>query len=165
MDPLRFTIHRLIIFIIQSFSHDTVITVNPGLLSLQPENGGLVIRPYAQESQQPASYDLRASEPVVINKNMMTLLASKEWVELPVDIAATLRCRSSYARRGIFISGGFVDPGFRGHLTLCLYNCGAENVSVLEGDRIVQMVFQQVDMPGEGYSGRYQDSHGVISAR
>lgn len=135
------------------------------LLSIQPENGGLVIRPYAQESQQPASYDLRASEPVVINKNMMTLLASKEWVELPVGIAATLRCRSSYARRGVFISGGFVDPGFRGHLTLCLYNCGAENVSVLEGDRIVQMVFQQVDMPGDGYSGRYQDSHGVISAR
>ena len=96
---------------------------------------------------------------------MMTLLASKEGVELPVGIAATLRCRSSYARRGVFSSGGFVDPGFRGHLTLCLYNCGAENVSVLEGDRIVQMVFQQVDMPGEGYSGRYQDSHGVISAR
>ena len=135
------------------------------LLTVPPEDGGIIIRPYAEESQQPASYDLRASEPAVINKNMMTLLASKEWVELPVDIAATLRCRSSYARRGIFISGGFVDPGFRGHLTLCLYNCGSDNVSVLEGDRIIQMVFQQVDLPGEGYSGRYQDSHGVVTAR
>ncbi|MDD3573774.1 dCTP deaminase [Methanospirillum sp.] len=135
------------------------------LLTVPPEDGGIIINPYAEESQQPASYDLRASEPAIINKNMMTLLASKEWIELPVDIAATLRCRSSYARRGIFISGGFVDPGFRGHLTLCLYNCGSDNVSVLEGDRIIQMVFQQVDLPGEGYSGRYQDSHGVVTAR
>ena len=127
--------------------------------------GGLILDPYAEESQQPASYDLRASEPVMIRRNMMTLLASKEWIELPVDIAATLRCRSSYARRGVFISGGFVDPGFRGHLTLCLYNCGTEDVSVQEGDRIVQMVFQQVDAPGAGYSGRYQDSHGVVTAR
>ena len=134
-------------------------------LQLSGEEGGIILNPYAEESQQPASYDLRASEPSVIRRNMMTLLASKEWVELPVDIAATLRCRSSFARRGIFISGGFVDPGFRGHLTLCLYNCGTEDVSVQEGDRIVQMVFQQVDIPTSGYSGRYQDSHGVVTAR
>ncbi|NLV25957.1 MAG: dCTP deaminase [Methanomicrobiales archaeon] len=129
------------------------------------EESGLVIEPYAEESQQPASYDLRASEPVIIRRNIMTLLASKEWVELPNDIAATLRCRSSFARRGIFISGGFVDPGFRGHLTLCLYNCGTEDVSVQEGHRIVQMVFHEVDIPTLGYSGRYQDSHGVVAAR
>ena len=127
--------------------------------------GGIIIEPYAKESQQPASYDLRASEPVMIRRNNMTLLASKEWIELPVDLAATLRCRSSFARRGVFISGGFVDPGFRGHLTLCLYNCGTEDVSVQEGDRIVQMVFQEVDTPTAGYSGRYQDSHGVVFAR
>jgi dCTP deaminase len=60
-------------------------------LQLSAEEGGIILRPYAEESQQPASYDLRASEPSVIRRNMMTLLASKEWVELPVDIAATLR--------------------------------------------------------------------------
>lgn len=129
------------------------------------EMGGLILNPYAEESQQPASYDLRASEPIMIRRNIMTLLASKEWVELPLDVAATLRCRSSYARRGIFISGGFVDPGFRGHLTLCLYNCGTEDVSVQEGDRLIQMVFHEVDTPTDGYSGRYQDSHGVVTAR
>ncbi len=134
-------------------------------LDVPREEGGLIIEPYAEESQQPASYDLRASEPINIRRNMMTLLASKEWVELPLDIAATLRCRSSFARRGIFISGGFVDPGFRGHLTLCLYNCGTEDVSVQEGERIVQMIFQQVDTQTDGYAGRYQDSHGVVAAR
>lgn len=134
-------------------------------LDKSDEKERLILKPYAEESQQPASYDLRASEPVMIRRNIMTLLASKEWVELPVDVAATLRCRSSFARRGIFISGGFVDPGFRGHLTLCLYNCGTEDVSVQEGDRIVQMVFYEVDTPTDGYSGRYQDSHGVVTAR
>ena len=129
------------------------------------EEGGIVLEPYATESQQPASYDLRASELVVIKRHVMTLLASKEWIELPLDIAATLRCRSSFARRGIFISGGFVDPGFRGHLTLCLANLGAEDLTVQEGERIIQMIFHEVDDAGEGYSGRYQDSFGVVTAR
>jgi len=165
MDPLRITIHRLIIFILQP---EDMILSSQSIrfrMAKSREEGGLVLEPYAEERQQPASYDLRASEPVMIRQNIMTLLASKEWVELPMDIAATLRCRSSFARRGIFISGGFVDPGFRGHLTLCLYNCGTEDVSVQEGDRIVQMVFQEVDTPTTGYSGRYQDSHGVVTAR
>ena len=113
-------------------------------LQLSDEEGGIILNPYAEESQQPASYDLRASEPSVIRRNMMTLLASKEWVELPVDIAATLRCRSSFARRGIFISGGFVDPGFRGHLTLCLYNCGTEDVSV-QIEKDINLQFQAIN--------------------
>jgi hypothetical protein len=51
-----------------------------------------------------------------------------EILELPLDIAATLRCRSSYARRGVVLGGGFVDPGYRGQLTLCLSNLGNEDL-------------------------------------
>ena len=134
-------------------------------LAKQQNNGGIIIKPYYEESQQPASYDLRVSEPAIIRKGSLTLIASKEWVELPSDIAATLRCRSSFARRGVFISGGFVDPGFRGHLTLCLFNCSEEDISVKEGERVVQMVFHEVDGIGPGYCGQYQDSHGVVRAQ
>ena len=134
-------------------------------LAEQQNSGNIIIKPYSEESQQPASYDLRASDPSIIRMGTLTLIASKEWVELPSDIAATLRCRSSFARRGVFISGGFVDPGFRGHLTLCLFNCGGEDVSVKEGERVIQMVFHEVDGTGPGYSGQYQDSHGVVRAR
>jgi dCTP deaminase len=87
-----------------------------------------------------------------------------ERVELPGDLAGTLRCRSSFARRGILLGGGFVDPGFRGQLTLCLVNMGAGNVSIGKGERVVQMILNEVRGGDTLYEGRYQDSTGVVGA-
>jgi dCTP deaminase len=128
-------------------------------------DGGLVIRPYHDASQQPASYDLRVTGHQILARGACTLVPSLEWVELPADLAATLRCRSSYARRGLLIGGGFVDPGFRGQLTLCLANLGAEDIVLSPSDRVVQMVLHQVAGGTELYDGRYQDSSGVVKAR
>ena len=129
------------------------------------EGGDLVIRPYHEGSQQPASYDLRVTGHQILARGACTLVPSLEWVELPRDLAATLRCRSSYARRGLLIGGGFVDPGFRGQLTLCLANLGAEDIVLSPSDRVVQMVLHQVAGGTELYDGRYQDSSGVVKAR
>jgi dCTP deaminase len=125
----------------------------------------LVISPYAPESLQPASYDLRVSLDKVLPRGTCTLVPSLEWVEIPGDLAATLRCRSSYGRRGVIISAGFVDPGFRGQLTLCLVNMGMEDIVLKKNDRIVQMIIHEVREGGMLYNGRYQDSHGAIDAR
>ncbi len=126
------------------------------------KDGDLIIEPYHSASEQPASYDLRAAGTTVLSCNACTLVPSIERVELPADLAATLRCRSSLARRGIIIGGGFVDPGFRGQLTLCLTNMGPEPVTLTEGDRIVQMIIQEVKSGDRLYSGRYQDSLGAV---
>lgn len=128
-------------------------------------NGLLVIRPYSEECQQPASYDLRVGEEYRLRQGACTLVPSLEWIELPVDLAATLRCRSSFARRGVIITGGFVDPGFRGQLTLCLINLGGDDIVVRPGDRVVQMIVQQVSSGERPYNGRYQDSLGVVEAK
>jgi len=125
----------------------------------------LVISPFAPESLQPASYDLRVSLDMVLPRSCCTLVPSLEWVEIPGDLAATLRCRSSYGRRGVIISAGFVDPGFRGQLTLCLVNMGREDIALKKNDRIVQMIIHEVQEGGMLYNGRYQDSHGAIDAR
>lgn len=125
----------------------------------------LVIRPYNRESQQPASYDLRAAEETSLPCGFCTLLPTLEWVELPKDLAGTLRCRSSFGRRGVLLGGGFVDPGFRGQLTLCLSNMGREDIPVKKNDRVAQMVLHEVLKPGTSYSGRYQDSLGAVEAK
>jgi dCTP deaminase len=127
--------------------------------------GDLVIRPYADESQQPASYDLRAGEDYVLEQGRCTLVHTLEWVELPADIAATMRCRSSFGRRGVLLGGGFVDPGFRGQLTLCLVNMGDEEVLLFEGERAVQLIMHEVRNGVHLYEGRYQDSEGSVEAR
>ena len=126
---------------------------------------GLVIRPYSDACQQPASYDLRVEEAVQLESGRCTLVHSLEWVELPEDLAATLRCRSSFARRGVLLGGGFVDPGFRGQLTLSLVNMGGEGIRLNPGDRVVQMILHQVAGGAQVYNGRYQDSRGVVPAR
>ena len=127
--------------------------------------GSLVIRPYSDESQQPASYDLRAADNVLLEKNTCKLISSLEWVGLPRDLAGTLRCRSSLGRRGVLLGAGFVDPGFRGHLTLCLTNMGATDIEIPKHERVVQMVLQEVKESTQLYDGRYQDSKGVVRAR
>ncbi|MDD1716215.1 MAG: dCTP deaminase [Methanolinea sp.] len=127
--------------------------------------GDLVIRPYDPDCQQPASYDLRIGGDFILPPGACTLVHSLEWVEIPPDLAATLRCRSSFGRRGLVVTGGFVDPGFRGQLTLCLINMGSEHMSLRKNDRVVQMILHEVTEGNERYDGRYQDSSGIVGAR
>ena len=127
--------------------------------------GNLVIRPYNSECQQPASYDLRAAGDMRLPKGTCTLVPTLEWVELPMDLAGTLRCRSSFGRRGVLLGAGFVDPGFRGQLTLCLTNMGSEDLHIQKNDRLVQMILHEVLEGNQSYSGRYQDSRGAVEAK
>ena len=133
-------------------------------IQCEPGEGKLVINPYLRECQQPASYDLRAASDIALAQGKCTLVPTLEWVELPTDLAGTLRCRSSFGRQGILLGAGYVDPGFRGQLTLCLTNMGNDLV-VHKNDRIVQMILHEVRGRGNGYSGRYQDSIGAVEAK
>ena len=127
--------------------------------------GNLIITPYSNECQQPASYDLRAAGDSLLPKGTCTLVPTLEWVELPMDLAGTLRCRSSFGRRGVLLGAGFVDPGFRGQLTLCLTNLGSDDLIVQKNDRVVQMILHEVREGNRNYSGRYQDSMGAVEAK
>ena len=127
--------------------------------------GNLVITPYSGECQQPASYDLRSAGDSLLPKGTCTLVPTLEWVELPMDLAGTLRCRSSFGRRGVLLGAGFVDPGFRGQLTLCLTNLGSDDIIVKKNDRVVQMILHEVREGSQNYSGRYQDSRGAVEAK
>ncbi len=140
---------------------DTNTTTNPS-----PAGGkDLIISPFSGECLQPASYDLRVAHATVLPPGACTLVPTLEWVELPADLAATLRCRSSFGRKGVLIAAGFVDPGFRGQLTLCLINMGAGDVHLYQHNRVVQMIIHEVKGGNRLYDGRYQDSHGAIHSK
>jgi dCTP deaminase len=133
-------------------------------LEQDPAEGKLVIRPYMPECQQPASYDLRSATDITLMQGKCTLVPTLEWVELPTDLAGTLMCRSSFGRKGILLGAGYVDPGFRGQLTLCLTNMG-DDLLIRKNDRIVQMILHELRGCGDGYAGRYQDSIGAVGAK
>jgi dCTP deaminase len=114
----------------------------------------------------PAGYDLRCSKTVVLKPRQYELVATMETVELGLKVTAFLHIRSSLAREGVIGSFAVVDPGFRGQLTLNLHNVGEKEVTLREGERIVQIVFHSLGGAArKGYSGSYQNSRGVVSSR
>ncbi|MCQ8893423.1 MAG: dCTP deaminase [Methanolinea sp.] len=134
-------------------------------LGRDSRQGALVIDPFSEECLQPASYDLRVGGDFVLPPRVCTLVNTLERVEIPGDLAATLRCRSTFGRMGVVLTAGFVDPGFRGQLTLCLVNMGSEHLTIRKGERVVQAIFYQVTGGDTLYGGRYQDSTGVVGGK
>lgn len=114
----------------------------------------------------PAGYDLRISKTFVLRPKEYELVATLETVELGLNVAAFMFIRSSLAREGVIGSFAVVDPGFRGQLTLNLHNVSNKEITLNEGERIVQIVFHSLGSSAKkGYNGSYQDSKGIVSSR
>lgn len=95
-----------------------------------------------------------------------------ERVEIPNYLVAQVEGRSSIGRLGItvHITAGYIDPGFRGHITLEIKNCSPRPVYLDPGMRIGQLVFTQLktfaeEPYGVKPGGKYQNSEGVISSK
>jgi len=79
---------------------------------------------------------------------------------------ASLHIRSSLAREGIIGSFAVVDPGFREQLTLDLSNVGEKEITIREGEPIVQIVFHKLRSPArKGYRGLYLNSRGLVPSK
>ncbi len=120
---------------------------------------------YDEECVQPASYDLRASSLLKMGKKEHALCSTMEWVHLPLNIAGMIWLRSTWARKGIFFAGGWVDPGFNGNLTLSLFNSSEAEIQIEEEGRIAQMGFLRLEGGSEGYKGAYQESKGRVGPK
>jgi len=140
--------------------------LSSSIIRTRIKDGTLGIDPFTEESLQPSSYDLRSAEDILIKKGELTLVPTMEFVSLPEDLCATLWGRSSFGRKGIVLGAGYIDPGFRGNLTLCMVNYGPEDIPVTKGMRVVQMLIHIVDGKVENaYNGNYQDSFGVVKSK
>ncbi len=128
--------------------------------------GSLVIEPFEQACLGPAGYDLRVSAGVVLDPAEHRLVATMERVELGRDLVGMLHIRSSLAREGILASLALVDPGFRGQLTISLFNNSRKAVQLRAGERFAQLTLLRLGRDASAkYEGRYQDSSGVVGSR
>jgi dCTP deaminase len=126
----------------------------------------LVIDPFDEASLNPAGYDLRLGAEAVLAPSEHRLVATMERVELGRDLVGILHVRSSLAREGIVGSLALVDPGFRGQLTISLYNSGGNTIRLRAGERFVQLTLLRLGTQATAkYGGRYQDSRGVVGSR
>ena len=112
-----------------------------------------------------AGVDLRVDRDLTLGPKRQSLVASIERVELSGGLVGFLHLRSSLAREGLFASLALVDPGFRGQLTVSLYNAGDSAVNLAKGERFIQLSLIRLGKPAiNKYSGRYQNSSGVVAS-
>jgi len=82
-------------------------------------------------------------EPFILHPGEFVLGQTLEWTELPVDLVARLEGKSSLGRLGLLIhsTAGYVDPGWKGNLTLELSNVANLPIALYFGMKIGQISF------------------------
>jgi dCTP deaminase len=103
-------------------------------------------------------------EAFILHPGEFVLGQTREWVELPDDLVARLEGKSSLGRLGLLIhsTAGYVDPGWKGNLTLELSNVAKLPIALYFGMKIGQISFLTMSTPVDrpygsaGLGSKYQ---------
>jgi dCTP deaminase len=99
--------------------------------------------------------EIQDGSPFILHPGEFVLGSTVEHIELPEDLVARLEGKSSLGRIGLVIhsTAGFVDPGWKGHLTLELSNLARLPITLYYGMKIGQISFLQLTTPSERLYG------------
>ena len=121
---------------------------------------------YVEETHVPEGDDF------ILHPGDFVLGTTKERVEVPSDLLATVQGRSSLGRLAVVIhaTAGIVDPGYDGQITLELSNLGAAPVALSPGMRVSQLIFTELKNPADRPYGaergsKYQGQSGPQASR
>jgi dCTP deaminase len=114
--------------------------------------GDEVIDPYEKESICADVSEMRSSA-FVIPPGLFLLAETMEVIELPDNIVASIEGKSSIARLGVELhqTGGWIDAGFRGSITLEMCNVNQRPVRMHAGMPIGQLVFYTTERAERPY--------------
>ena len=92
-----------------------------------------------------AGFDLHADEDAWVFARQRKVIKTGVSLEMPDNLAGLIWPRSGLSvKQGIDVLAGVVDAGYRGEIMVCLYNTSDDDVEIKRGDRIAQMIFQEV---------------------
>lgn len=97
-------------------------------------------------------------EEIVIPPNELVLVSTTESIKVPNNVCCRVEGKSSLGRIGLLthITAGFIDSGFKGNITLELYNVGKYPIRLHNGCKIAQLVVEKLDDTVENlYDGNY----------
>ena len=108
-----------------------------------------------------------------LQPGQFVLASLEEYVEISDSLMARLEGKSSLGRIGLLIhaTAGYVDPGWRGHLTLELYNVAPLPILLYPGMKISQISFHLLTTRAENPYGsrklgsKYQGQTGPTPTR
>lgn len=97
--------------------------------------------------EEEIKYKTMKSDTYILLPNQFVLATTMEYFDLPNDLTAFVEGRSSLGRMGLFIqNAGWVDPGFKGEITLELYNANRCAIELKAGRRVGQLVFAKMEI-------------------
>lgn len=110
---------------------------------------------------------------VLIPPQGFVLGRTEERVNIPDYMVASVEGKSSLARLGLFvhITAGFVDPGFRGTITLEFFNGSPRYIELVSGIRICQIAFERLihaarrPYGSPGLGSKYQDQENTTPSK
>jgi len=103
------------------------------------------------------TYDVAVAETFWMWPGRFKLASTMESFEMPNYVCATVHDKSTWARRGLFVQNTFIDPGWKGFLTLELTMHGLKPIRIEAGTPIAQILFHFLDEPTSNpYDGKYQ---------
>ncbi len=131
------------------------------------------IDPSEDQSDLTRLVEVDPNEAFILHPGEFVLGSTYEFVTLPDNIAARLEGKSSLGRLGLLThsTAGFVDPGFKGHVTLELANVSNLPIKLWPGMKVGQLCFFQLSSPSETpygsekYNNRYQGQRGPTASR
>lgn len=101
-------------------------------------------------------FEVQDSHFIVLDPGGFMLATTLEYIDVPVEAAAFVQGRSSIGRAGLTVqNAGFVDPGFRGHITLEMKNDSPCYVMLYPGYPVTQLVYMDARDVSNGYRGKY----------
>jgi dCTP deaminase len=97
---------------------------------------------------QPKDIDKIPEEERWVDPGEAVFLLTREKLDLPANMIAILTPKRKLAHSGIMMLGGLaVDPCYKGHLLLGLYNFSSTKYPLRPGAKLIAAVFYELDGP------------------
>ncbi|MGC8670072.1 MAG: dCTP deaminase [Candidatus Micrarchaeia archaeon] len=117
----------------------------------------------ADENSISNSYLLaKDASSMIIGPHEQVLLSTYESISMPDDIAGIVELRSTWARHGLSMPPTIIDAGFKGTVTLEVFNNAPYKIKLRPMVRFAHVVFakttSKVQRP---YSGIYNEQRGI----
>lgn len=107
---------------------------------------------FARKTPGSSGFDLHANigTPRSIGVGRRFTINTGLHIAMPLGIEAHVRPRSGLCRdHGVMAFFGSIDSDYRGEIAVTLVNLGNEAHTIIPGDRVAQLVFVPVIIPGE----------------
>ncbi|MDD3480638.1 MAG: 2'-deoxycytidine 5'-triphosphate deaminase [Patescibacteria group bacterium] len=92
----------------------------------------------------------------VIKSGDFYLMKTIEKINMPDNLLAEFKPRTTLQRMGIMFRASFADPGYSGELTFALANNGPCDVEIEMGARVCNVTFHEVKGETQAYRGQWQ---------